>query len=165
MAFVFRAALILALAVATSAFQRQPPRRATLVRRTAAAEPVPEYGLIQHAGVLVTKVEESKAFYMDVLGFEDESHLRPTKLPYPGAFMRVAEGQQIHLMELPSVDPKTGRPAHGGRDRHLAMTIKSIEPLKQRLEANGIDYTMSQSGRAALFCRDPDGNAFEFMEV
>eukprot|EP00968_Pinguiococcus_pyrenoidosus_P023506 scaffold3854_cov251-Pinguiococcus_pyrenoidosus.AAC.4 len=67
-------------------------------------------------------------------------------------------------MQLPSVDPKDGRPEHGGRDRHIAFFVSSIAPLKEKLEGLGIPYTMSMSGRAALFCRDPDGNAMEFME-
>ena len=67
-------------------------------------------------------------------------------------------------MELPNPDPTEGRPAHGGRDRHAAVSIKSLAPLVAQLEANDVPFTMSKSGRAALFCRDPDGNAYEFME-
>jgi hypothetical protein len=29
----------------------------------------------------------------------------------------------------------------------------------------GVSYTASKSGRAALFCRDPDANTLEFVEV
>lgn len=68
---------------------------------------------------------------------------------------------QIHLMELPNPDPVSGRPEHGGRDRHVAFTIRDLTPLKNRLDHAGVTYTMSKSGRAALFCRDLDGNAFE----
>lgn len=72
---------------------------------------------------------------------------------------------QIHLMELPNPDPVDGRPEHGGRDRHVAFTIQDLGPLKGRLDGAGITYTMSKSGRAALFCRDLDGNAFEVRFV
>ena len=34
--------------------------------------------------------------------------------------------------------------------------------LETALECAGISYTRSRSGRQALFCRDPDGNALEF---
>jgi hypothetical protein len=37
--------------------------------------------------------------------------------------------------------------------------------LKSRLDAAGVKYTASKSGRAALFCRDPDANTLEFVEV
>lgn len=122
------------------------------------------YGCLQHVGLIVNDVEQAKRFYIDVFSFSDESHLRPKTLPYPGAFMNIAHNFQIHLMQLPTVDPKVGRPEHGGRDRHVAVTINDIDIIKDRLVARGMPYTMSQSGRRALFCRDIDGNAFEFME-
>jgi glyoxylase I family protein len=67
-------------------------------------------------------------------------------------------------MQLPSVDPRDGRPAHGGRDRHIAITVNNIDLIKERLEVRNLSFTMSMSGRRALFCRDPDGNAYEFVE-
>jgi catechol-2,3-dioxygenase len=60
-----------------------------------------KYGGIHHCGVLVSDLEKSKHFYMDVLGFSDDSHLRPKTLPYGGAFLRVGK-DQIHLMQLPN---------------------------------------------------------------
>jgi glyoxylase I family protein len=124
-----------------------------------------KYGCLQHCGVLVSDVDRSKEFYMNVFDFSDESHLRPTTLPYPGAFLNIAGNFQIHLMQLPSMDPKDGRPEHGGRDRHIAVTVNNIDIIKDRLSSRGLPFTMSQSGRRALFCRDPDGNAYEFMET
>lgn len=73
-----------------------------------------QYGRIQHAGVLVKNTVESKKFYMDVFGMDDDTALRNTKLPFKGAFLR-AGSSQIHLMELPNPDPLHGRPEHGGR--------------------------------------------------
>lgn len=100
---------------------------------------------------------------MDVFGFTDETYQRPTTLPYPGAFLRCGTSQ-IHLMQLPTLDPKTGRPAHGGRDRHVALTVSNIDVLQKRLTDRQVPYTLSQGGRRAVFCRDLDGNAFEFVE-
>lgn len=122
-----------------------------------------KYGGIQHCGVLVSDVENSKKFYMNVFGFSDESFLRPPTLPYPGAFLRVGD-DQIHLMGLPNPDPTSGRPDHGGRDRHIAFTVNNIDFIVDKLKEKEIKYTLSMSGRRALFCRDPDGNAFEFVE-
>jgi len=84
-------------------------------------------------------------------------------LAYPGAWL-VIGGGQIHLLELPNPDPVDGRPAHGGRDRHLALGVVRLEPLIEKLDQAGIGYTLSKSGRAALFCRDFDGNAIELIE-
>jgi hypothetical protein len=46
----------------------------------------------------------------------------------------------------------------------VAVTIKFLAPLTASLEKHGVKYTMSQSGRRALFCRDIDQNAIEFVE-
>jgi len=114
-----------------------------------------------HAGLLVEDTARSLEFYRDVLGLEIDG-ARPN-LGYPGAWLRVGR-QQIHLMELANQDPVTGRPAHGGRDRHIALAVADLDALRHALDGAGIAYTSSKSGRRALFCRDPDGNALEFVE-
>lgn len=122
-----------------------------------------QYGRIQHAGVLVKDSAASKKFYMEVYGMEDEDSFRNPKLPFKGSFLK-AGSSQIHLMELPSPDPETGRPEHGGRDRHVAVTVKDLEPLVESLERHGRKFTRSKSGRRAIFTRDLDMNAIEFIE-
>lgn len=116
---------------------------------------------IDHVSLIVKDTEQALIFYRDLLGLVvDDS--RPD-LGYPGAWLFVAS-QQIHLLELPNPDSAEGRPAHGGRDRHVAFNISSVQDLKQRLLQHHIEFTESRSGRAAIFCRDPDGNALEFIE-
>jgi glyoxylase I family protein len=121
-----------------------------------------EFLAIQHVSVIVTDAERALVFYRDVLGLPEDPQ-RPD-LGYPGAWLTIG-AQQIHLLELPNPDPVTGRPAHGGRDRHIALTLRDLGALRRRLEAAGIPYTLSKSGRRALFCRDPDSNALEFIEA
>jgi glyoxylase I family protein len=121
-----------------------------------------EFLAIQHVSVLVADTERAVTFYRDVLGLPVDPQ-RPD-LGYPGAWLAIGT-QQIHLLELPNPDPVTGRPAHGGRDRHVALTLHDLDGLRRRLDAAGIPYTLSKSGRRALFCRDPDSNALEFIEA
>ena len=115
---------------------------------------------ILHASVVVADTEKALAFYCGVLGLQQRDD-RPD-LGYPGAWLQVGE-QQIHLLEVENVDPVTGRPAHGGRDRHTALAVTGFDKLIASLDRAGIGYTLSRSGRRALFCRDPDGNALEFI--
>lgn len=117
---------------------------------------------ILHASVLVSDTERALAFYAGVLGLPVDPD-RPD-LGFPGAWLNIGKGQQIHLLELPTPDPTTGRPGHGGRDRHVALRIDDLESLRIALEQAGVEFTPSRSGRRALFCRDPDGNALEFVE-
>lgn len=115
-----------------------------------------------HASLIVADTARSLCFYRDLLGLEVDAS-RPD-LGYPGAWLRVAD-QQIHLLELPNPDPVEGRPAHGGRDRHLALLVDDLEALAQALERADVAFTRSRSGRRALFCRDPDGNVLELIET
>ncbi len=118
---------------------------------------------ILHVSFIVADTKRALRFYCNVLGLEINHH-RPD-LGYPGVWLDCGDDQQIHLLELPNPDPVTGRPEHGGRDRHAAFAIDKLDVLSASLEAAGIKFTRSKSGRQALFCRDPDGNALEFIEV
>ena len=123
---------------------------------------IPENSLtLHHVSMLVSNVENSLKFFSGVLGLKQ---LERPDLGFPGAWLKIGENQQIHLLELENPDPVTGRPEHGGRDRHVALNVDKLAPVKEELEKYGIFYTMSKSGRQALFCRDPDGNAVEIIE-
>jgi len=116
--------------------------------------------ILHHASLVVSNTATSLKFYSGVLGLEQTD--RPD-LGFPGAWLKLGE-QQIHLLELTSVDPTTGRPAHGGRDRHVALSTANVDLVRAALDEAGWAYTLSISGRRALFCRDPDGNAIEILE-
>lgn len=119
----------------------------------------PAYLGIHHASVLVADTARALAFYHDLLGMPVADD-RPD-LGFPGAWLVIGD-QQIHLLECPNPDPAE-RPPHGGRDRHTALRVRDLKAIVTRLEAAGWPYTRSRSGRAALFCRDPDGNTLEMV--
>ncbi len=115
---------------------------------------------LHHASLIVSDTAASLIFYCDVIGLQQTD--RPD-LGFPGAWLQLG-GQQIHLLELENPDPTTGRPEHGGRDRHIALSVQELAPIQQVLDKTGTVYTLSKSGRLALFCRDPDGNALEILQ-
>jgi glyoxylase I family protein len=115
-----------------------------------------------HASLLVADLAQSRRFYEDVLGLKP-SPARP-EMSFAGIWYDIGAAQ-IHLICLPNPDPVNQRPAHGGRDRHTALGVRNFDTLKSRLDAAGLTYTLSQSGRRALFVRDPDGNALEMVAV
>lgn len=117
---------------------------------------------LAHVSLLVADTDAALAFYRDLLGLTQD--LSRPDLGYPGAWLRVGE-QQIHLLQLPNPDSTQGRPQHGGRDRHTAFYLTDLDELCTVLERAAVPYSRSRSGRQALFCRDPDGNALEFIEV
>ncbi len=116
---------------------------------------------LSHVSLLVSDIARALEFYCDFLGIP----LDPARpgLGFPGAWLLVGE-QSIHLLELPNPDPVAGRPAHGGHDRHVAFVMDDVAAWRQALQSKSIEYTCSHSGRTALFFRDPDGNALEFVE-
>lgn len=118
---------------------------------------------ILHASLLTQDLVKARDFYENTLGLEPDSN-RPA-MSFDGIWYAITANQQIHLLSLP--DPEVGlqRPVHGGRDRHIALAVLDVTKLVERLDRAGITYTLSQSGRRALFCRDPDGNALEFIEI
>ncbi|HEY0665612.1 MAG TPA: VOC family protein [Gallionella sp.] len=116
---------------------------------------------IHHATFLSSDLARSRAFYEGVLGLHPDPG-RPA-MSYDGMWYDIAANQQIHLMVLPDSEAGLQRPEHGGRDRHVALAVFDLDGLVERLKLAGIVYTISQSGRRALFCRDPDGNALEFI--
>jgi glyoxylase I family protein len=114
-----------------------------------------------HVSIIVSDLGRARDFYEGMLGLQ-ASNTRPD-MSFDGVWYEIGE-QQIHLLALPNPDPVNGRPTHGGRDRHVALTVDDLVELTNVLNQANIPYTLSQSGRVALFCRDPDGNALEFIQ-
>ncbi|BBL75680.1 glyoxalase [Methylomagnum ishizawai] len=109
---------------------------------------------------MVSDMALARPFYEGILGLVPNPK-RPN-FDFDGAWYDIGE-QQIHLLALPSPEFGLPKPEHGGRDRHTALRVADLDALKADLEQAGIPYTLSRSGRPALFCRDPDGNAFELI--
>lgn len=115
---------------------------------------------LHHASVISSDLTASRAFYEGVLELTPNPS-RP-KFAYDGIWYDIGE-QMIHLLVVPNPDADAVRPAHGGVDRHTALIVGDFAALIARLESAGVPYSLSKSGRKALFCRDPDGNALEFI--
>jgi len=117
---------------------------------------------IAHIGLLVSDLNRAAPFYEQALGL---SRIERPKLAFDGIWYGLEGGQQIHLMRLDNPYDGCEKPAHGGRDNHVALQVDDYETIRQRLEAANIGYTVSKSGREALFCRDPDGNTIELIKA
>ncbi len=116
---------------------------------------------IHHVSLLVKDTKVALGFYNKILGLQHDTS-RPD-LGYPGAWLNIGQ-HQIHLLELPDPMVRKELPNHGGRDRHVAFIVEDLSRLIARLIQHQIEFSQSRSGRKALFCRDPDGNALEFIQ-
>lgn len=118
---------------------------------------------IHHVTFISSDLARSRGFYEGLLGLKVDPK-RPL-MSFDGVWYDVAPNQQIHLMLLPNPDAGVERPLHGGRDRHAAFMVEDVKALASHLLSAGVAFTLSQSGRSALFCRDPDDNALEFVQT
>jgi len=118
---------------------------------------------LHHVSLIVDDIDVALTFYQEVLGLELDT--RRPDLGYPGAWLILPGQQQIHLMQLDDPNKNSESPKHGGRDYHVAFSVNSLDKLIASLEKLNVSFTKSCSGREALFCRDLDGNALEFIEI
>ena len=116
---------------------------------------------LDHVSILVADAEKARDFYQMILGLEVVS--RPD-LGFPGYWLALGAGQTLHLMELENPYQNVTRPGHGGRDVHFALRVKHLAYFIEKLEKNSIEYSLSKSGRNALFFKDLDGNVVELVE-
>lgn len=118
------------------------------------------YAGLHHVSLLVSDLSRSSDFYLRILGLEQD--LSRPEMAFPGIWLNIG-AQQIHLISLEKTAVGTGE-NHPGRDAHFAISVKNINKIEGALNREGIEFYMSKSGRKALFCRDPDGNAIEFIQ-
>ena len=123
---------------------------------------MPKITDLLHVSILVSDLERTRAFYEGMLGLTPSAK-RP-QMTFDGVWYDIGPAQ-IHVLVLPNPDENSTRPEHGGRDRHIALGVADWESVRLLLDQAGVAYTLSRSGRRALFCRDPDGNALELIEV
>jgi len=114
-----------------------------------------------HVAIIVSDLAKAKQVYGDILGLEQD--VRPD-LKFDGLFYKLGNGQQLHLMQLDNPEKDNIRPEHGGRYRHFALSVVNLEAIKTKLTQYNIAYTLSKSGRDALFFYDFDGNAIELVQ-
>lgn len=117
---------------------------------------------LDHVSIIVKDADASLQFYQSLLGLQKQ--VRP-ELGFPGYWLDLHRGQSLHIMQLPNPCTANDRPEHGGRDVHFALRVDALLAFQSRLDSMGVNYTLSRSGRRALFARDPDHNAFELFEM
>ncbi|MDQ6968299.1 MAG: VOC family protein [Mariprofundaceae bacterium] len=115
-----------------------------------------------HVSMIISDLTKSADFYENILGLEPD--LRPD-LGFTGLFYKLGGNQQLHLMCVHNPYQDCQAPKHGGRDRHIALAVGDLQQSCEKMDQSAIPYTLSRSGRRALFCHDPDGNVVELCEV
>lgn len=121
------------------------------------AQPLP-IKAINHLGVTTLRVEESKRFYRDVLGFREVA--RPN-FDFAGSWL-FNYGIVIHLIY--SEASFTAQGEIQTRDNHLALHVDDLDQVECLLKEHGIAYRKNEiadSGIKQIFFHDPDGHHIE----
>lgn len=127
---------------------------------------------LDHCSIRTLKLDESRDFYIDVLGMDDGA--RPN-LPFPGIWLYVDGHTVIHLV---GVDPEdsSGLMEYLGGDidpdalegsgslDHIAFFGTDAPAMKERLKTHNIPYRERQvpdMDLYQLFVEDPNGITIE----
>lgn len=139
-----------------------------------------------HSGITVKNLEESLAFYVDLLGFKLLS-TQVAKSDYifdiveiPGlkeikiAFLEIPGGQVVEVLEYVGVDTYPGktRSCDYGTG-HICLQVENLDDLFYELKSAGVSFQSKKvanitvganKGSKAVYMLDPDGYIIELME-
>ncbi len=126
---------------------------------------------IDHLSIRTTRLAETRAFYVDVLGLEEG--YRPA-FRFGGAWLYSRGQAAIHVVEIDRANPGPvveylGEAAlteadNSGSVDHLAFTAEDVPGMKARFEARGVPYRERQVpslNLTQLFVDDPNGITIE----
>lgn len=121
------------------------------------AKPLPIEGL-HHVALVTRRVDESIAFYRDVLGF---CQLERPSFDFRGAWL-YNYGVQIHLIENQNL--AGGRSSCiNTRANHLAFRVREMDSVRALLVDQSLTYReqVNAGGMHQIFLQDPDGHCIE----
>lgn len=110
---------------------------------------------VHHVGINVEDLEDSRNFYVDVLGLTVRED-RP-ELGIDGAWLD-AGGTQVHLLVAPVV---------ASRGQHFALRVDDLDGVVRELRGRGVEVgdPAQVGGDLQTFVQDPSGNVVELHQV
>ena len=116
-----------------------------------------------HLTLATRDADATARFFEATLGWR-RIHL-PTNVEIKAAWVEVAPGQQIHILEIPGYEPSPFEAEFG---RHFAFFYpgRQFAALKQRLIENGATVIppIRPTPFERFFFRDPNGYYFEIID-
>jgi catechol 2,3-dioxygenase-like lactoylglutathione lyase family enzyme len=117
---------------------------------------------LAHLTLATRDVHKARAFYTAALAWHPIA--RPNNIGRPAAWLEIAPGQELHLVEVADFAPSPFE-AEFGRHIAVAVALAEFDELKRRLLAHGATLIDAERPTpfARFFFRDPDGYVFEVV--
>ncbi|KZE69433.1 hypothetical protein AWM68_03985 [Fictibacillus phosphorivorans] len=118
---------------------------------------------IEHTGIMVSNMDDSIAFYTEVLGLKLIDRFDHTSVPVELAFLGVNEKVLVEL-----IAGYTGEVTNEGKVHHIAFSVTNIEEKYEWLKEKGVgmkdkEITELPNGKYFFFY-GPDEESLEFFE-
>lgn len=122
---------------------------------------------IHHVALIASNYEQSKRFYVELLGCEViAENFREQRNSYK-LDLALPDGSQLELFSFPQPPARPTRPEACGL-RHLAFRVDDVVAWKGYLERSGVEVEGVRvdafTGRKFVFFADPDGLPLELYE-
>jgi catechol 2,3-dioxygenase-like lactoylglutathione lyase family enzyme len=118
---------------------------------------------LAHITLATRDVRRSALFFQEVLGWQPTA--RPGNINTTAAWLEIAPGIELHLIEDPEFEPSRFEKEFG---RHIAVTraLAEFPRLKERLQVQGATLIepLRETPFVRFFFRDPNGYVFEVVE-
>jgi catechol 2,3-dioxygenase-like lactoylglutathione lyase family enzyme len=115
-----------------------------------------------HLALATRDVRRASQFFEATLGWRPIE--RPNNIARPAAWLEIAPGQELHLIELPDFAPSAFEREYG---RHFALRHPGSDfaPLQDRLRAAGAEVIPAERPTPfpRFFFKSPDGYVFEVV--
>ena len=124
-----------------------------------------------HGGVSVPNLDESIAWYRDVLGFEVAERIKIPTIPAEIAMMRNGplhmELFQVHgakTLPVERREPDSDLHTHG--NKHVSFAVGNVQEFAAELRRRGADivWVKEMKHGSNIFIRDNAGNLIEFVQ-
>jgi len=119
---------------------------------------------LAHITLATRDVNKTEAFFAGALGWRPIR--RPGNVGRPAAWLEIAPGQELHLVEVASFEPSPFE-AEFGRHVALAIPLAEFPALQQRLREHGavLMEPRRETPFHRFFFRDPNGYIFEVVDA
>jgi catechol 2,3-dioxygenase-like lactoylglutathione lyase family enzyme len=119
---------------------------------------------IAHLTLATRDVVATRDFFAETLGWKPIA--RPGNVEIDAAWLRVAPGQELHLLRVPDFEASEFEREFG---RHVAVEypVDGFASLKERLTERGAELIdpIRETPFERFFFRDPNGYIFEVVDA